>query len=96
MRVYKIIFFTLTTLVFSSCKKEAANVVSTNPNIINGCEIVQAQVVTTNLVSHQVHTYINHYQYDSLARLTYAGDDLGSDSSHFHYHDNETECVWVV
>jgi len=81
----------LLSLVFSSCRKEASSSVSTNPNIVNGCEIIQAQVVTTNLVSHQVHTYINQYQYDSLGRLTYAGDDLGNDSSHFHYHDNDCD-----
>ena len=78
------------SLVFSSCKKESSTTVSNNPNMVNGCEITQSQIVATNLLTHQVHTYINIYQYDSLGRLTYSGDGFGSDTSHFHYHDQDS------
>ena len=88
MKSYILILISIISLAFSSCKKDAATTISSNPNMINGCEIVQSQIVTTNLVTHQVRTYINNYQYDSLGRLTYAGDGFGSDTSHYHYHDN--------
>ena len=91
MKSYIVILITMISLVFSSCKKESSTNISTNPNMVNGCEIIQSQVVTTNLISHQVHTYINNYQYDSLGRLTYAGDGYGNDTSHFHYHDNDCD-----
>lgn len=91
MKSYSILFFTFITLLFSSCRKDQGATISSDPNVINGCEITQSQIVTTNLVSHQVHTYINNYQYDSLGRLTYAGDGYGHDTSHYHYHDNDCD-----
>ena len=78
-------------LAASGCKKEAASAIVTNPNIINGCEIVESQVVQTELFSGQIRSYINTYQYDSLVRLISVGDGENGDTDHYLYHGHDCQ-----
>lgn len=78
-------------LAATGCRKDAAPVIATNPNIINGCEIVQSQVVETDLYSGQIHSYINTYHYDSLARLISISDGEHSDTDHYEYQGHDCQ-----
>jgi hypothetical protein len=99
MRVTLFTFIALIlSLAFGGCKKETASIVATNPNIINGCEIIQSQVVQTDLNSGQIHSYINTYQYDSLIRLIAIGNGQNNDTDHYHYQghdcDGDHNSIW--
>ncbi len=92
MSSYRFFFIVLLfSVTMSSCKKDAISGLQTNPNIVNGCEIIQTQIVQTNLNTQQIHSYLNIYQYDSLTRLIYMGDGMNNDTNHYHYNGHDCD-----
>lgn len=91
MRVNLTIIIFLLTLTLAGCRKGTVPAATTNPNIINGCEIIQTQVVQTDISSGQIHSYIYTYQYDSLMRLTSVGDGQHSDTDHYQYQGHDCD-----
>lgn len=90
MRSSLIFMVLLLMISFAGCKKGSDSVAPlSNPNIINGCEIIQVQVVETDQRSGQIHSYINSYQYDSVQRLIDENDGEHDETDHYSYLSND-------
>ena len=75
-------------LILTSCRKDVSTTpVPNNPNVINGCKIIEVDYTVAGF--GPTRTFKSFYQYDSLNRLTSMTDGQHADTSHYHYQGSE-------
>jgi YD repeat-containing protein len=101
----KFYIYILTALLFclgiSSCQKgTSVSPPAINPNLVDGCVISQSQVVETDLSSHQIHSYIDTYLYDSLYRVICINSGQNNDTDLYVYTGSscsgEHNTIWYI